>query len=96
MGGFNIPVNIDFDIVQLPQGYTSCCLNFAFGVVCDMQDLYSQIPCQNSILFNSVHFFSFGQTHTFIWDHTPLNMEWYLFENTTLKVPSSPPYAYHR
>jgi hypothetical protein len=37
MGGFNIPENIDLDIVQSPQGYTS------LGVVGDMQDLYSQI-----------------------------------------------------
>ncbi len=44
MGGFNIPANIDFDIVQSPQGYISCFFNFAFGVVCDMQDLYSQTP----------------------------------------------------
>ncbi len=60
MGGFNIPANIDSDIVQLPQGYTSCFLNFAFGVVFDMQDLYSLIPCQNSIS-------RLGQTHSFIW-----------------------------
>jgi hypothetical protein len=28
--------------------------------------------------------------------NTPLNMEWYEFENTELKVPCSPSYAYHR
>jgi hypothetical protein len=44
MGGFNIPANIDLDIVQSPQGYTSCFLNFALGVVCDMQGLYSPDP----------------------------------------------------
>jgi hypothetical protein len=41
MNGFNIPANIDLDIVQSRQRYTSCFLNFAFGVVCYMQDLYS-------------------------------------------------------
>jgi hypothetical protein len=57
MGDFNIPANIDSDIVQSPQGYISCFLNFAFGDVCDIQDLYSQIPCQNSISFSSGHCF---------------------------------------
>jgi hypothetical protein len=38
MGVFNFPANIDLDIVQSPQGYIFF-LNFAFGVVCDMQDL---------------------------------------------------------
>jgi hypothetical protein len=37
IGGFNIPANIDLDIVQSPTRYTSCFLNLAFGVVCDMQ-----------------------------------------------------------
>ncbi len=69
MGGFNIPANIDLDIVQSPQGYISCFLNVAFRVVCDMQYLYSLIPCQNSILFSSAHCFSrLGQTHSFIWE----------------------------
>jgi hypothetical protein len=36
MGGFNIPAYIDLDIVQSPQGYISCFLNFAFSVVCDI------------------------------------------------------------
>jgi hypothetical protein len=63
MGGFNIIAHIDSDIVY---GYTSCFLNFAFGVVCDMQNEYSQILCQNSILFSSAHCFSrLGQTHSF-------------------------------
>jgi hypothetical protein len=57
MGGFNTPANIDLDIVQSPQGYISCFLNFAFGVVCDMRDLYSLNPCQNSIQFSSAHCF---------------------------------------
>jgi hypothetical protein len=38
MGGFNIPAYIDLDIVQSTQGYISCFLNVAFGVVCDMRD----------------------------------------------------------
>ena len=63
MGGFNIPANIDSDIVQSPQGYNSCFSNFAFGVVCDMQDLYSLIPCQK---FRPL-FSRLGQTHSFIW-----------------------------
>jgi hypothetical protein len=50
MGGFNIAANTDLDIVQLNIGYTFCILFFAFGVVCDMQDLYS-------ILFSSAHCF---------------------------------------
>jgi hypothetical protein len=49
MGGFNIPANIDLDIVQSPLLF----LNFACGVVCDMKELYSQTPCQNSFLFSS-------------------------------------------
>ena len=57
MGGFNIPANIDSDIVQSPQGHISCFLNFVFGVVFDMQDLYSQIPYQISILFSSAYCF---------------------------------------
>jgi hypothetical protein len=57
MGGFNITTHMDLDIVQSPQGYISCFLNFAFGVVCDMQDLYSLIPCQNSIMFSSANCF---------------------------------------
>jgi hypothetical protein len=60
MGGFNISANINLDIVQSPQGYTSCIFNVAFGVVCDMQDLYSQIPHQNSILFSSAYSFIWG------------------------------------
>ncbi len=63
MGGFNIPAYIDLDIVQSPQGYISCSLNFAFGVVCDMQDLHSLIPCQMfRLLFSRL-----GQSHSFIW-----------------------------
>ena len=59
MGGFNIPANIHSDIVQSPQGYNSCFSNFAFGVVCDMQDLcsHNQIPFQNSILFSFANSF---------------------------------------
>jgi hypothetical protein len=60
MGSFNIPASMDLDIVQSPLGYTSWFSIFAFGVVCDMQDLF-QIPCQISVLFSS------GQTHSFIW-----------------------------
>jgi hypothetical protein len=41
MGDFNIPAKIDLEIVQLPQEYTYCFKHFAFGVVYDMQDLYS-------------------------------------------------------
>jgi hypothetical protein len=67
MGGFNISANIDSDIVQSPQGYTSCFLNFAFGLVCDMQDLYSRIPCQNSIPPIVPLFSRLGQTHSSIW-----------------------------
>jgi hypothetical protein len=55
----SISANIDLDIVQSPKGYISCFLNFAFGVVCDMQDLYSLIPCQNSIMFSSTLCFLF-------------------------------------
>jgi hypothetical protein len=78
MGGFNIPANIDLEIVQSPQRYTSCFLNFAFIVVYDMQDLYSQIPCQKYILFSSADcFLDFGKPIILSWDHTPLNMEWY-------------------
>jgi hypothetical protein len=57
MGGLNIRADIDLDIVQSPQGYTSCFFNFTFGVACDMHDLYSQIPYQHSILFSSAHCF---------------------------------------
>jgi hypothetical protein len=78
MDGFNIPANTDLDIVQSPQGYTSCFLYFAFGVVCDMQDLYSQKFRQNSILFSSSHcFLVWGKPILFSGDHKPLNMEWY-------------------
>jgi hypothetical protein len=55
------------DIVQSPQGYTFCFLNFVTGVVCDMQDLYSQIPCQNSILLVPPIVFSFRANPYFIW-----------------------------
>jgi hypothetical protein len=57
MSGFNTPTNMDLDIVQLSLRYISSFLNFAIGVVCDMQDLYSLISCQNSILFSSAHCF---------------------------------------
>jgi hypothetical protein len=58
MGDFNIPAIIDLDIVQSPSRiYTSCLLMFAFGVLCDMQDLYSQTTFQISILFSSAHCF---------------------------------------
>jgi hypothetical protein len=68
MGGFNITTNIDLDIVQSPLEYASFFLTFAFGVVCDMQDLYSQIPYQISILFFFRPLFSrLGQTYYFIW-----------------------------
>jgi hypothetical protein len=54
MSAFNIPASIALDIVQSPIEYNSCFLIFAFAVPCDkQQDLYSQIPCQNFILFSS-------------------------------------------
>jgi hypothetical protein len=50
-GIFNIPAKVDLDMLNHPLYiYTSCLLIFAFGVLCDMQDLYSQIPFQSSIL----------------------------------------------
>jgi hypothetical protein len=70
MGGFNFPVNIDFDIVKSPKDIFPVVVvvfNFAFGVVCDMQDLYSLIPCQNSILLFRPLFSRLGHTHSFIW-----------------------------
>jgi hypothetical protein len=38
----------------------------AFGVVGDMQDLFSQISSQNSIMFHPL-FSRFGQAHSYIW-----------------------------
>jgi hypothetical protein len=54
---FNIPANIDLDIVESPQRYISCFLKFAFVVLFDMKDLYSQIPYQNYTLFSSAYCF---------------------------------------
>jgi hypothetical protein len=75
MGGYNIPANIDLDIVQSPLGYTSCFLNFAFGVVCDARFIFSD-PLST---FYSVYFRSLFSRANIILsaDHTPLKMEWY-------------------
>jgi hypothetical protein len=49
MGGFNIPANIDLDIVHSPLGYASCFLIYAFWrSFGDMEDVCSQIPSQSS------------------------------------------------
>ncbi len=66
MGGFNIP-DSDSDIVQSPQGYISCFLNFAFGVVCDIQDLYSLNPVKILFCLAPPIVLRLGQTHYFIW-----------------------------
>jgi hypothetical protein len=76
IGGFTIPANIDLDSVQSPIGYTFWFLSFAFGVLCDIQDLSSQIPCQNSILFSSALFFLvLGKPIHLSGDHTLLIMD---------------------
>jgi hypothetical protein len=59
MGWFQYPSKYSLGYCSI----TSCFLNFAFDVVCDMQDLYTLIPCQK---FRRL-FSRLGQTHSFIW-----------------------------
>jgi hypothetical protein len=48
-----------------------------------MQDLFSQTPYQNSILFSTADcFLVYGNPSLLSGNHTPLNMEWYYSENT--------------
>jgi hypothetical protein len=67
MGGFNIPANLNSDIVQSPQWYTSCYLNFAlaYSVICRIYILRSPVK----ILFCLVPpiVFSFMSNPFFIW-----------------------------
>jgi hypothetical protein len=78
MNGFNKPADIDCIIVQSPQSYSSCFLNFPFGVVSDMQSVYSRIPCPMFVLFSFTYCFPFKSKPVLLsGDQTPVNMEWY-------------------
>jgi hypothetical protein len=86
MGGFYIQVSIDLDIVQSPLGFTSWFLIFAFCVLCDMQDLYSQIPCLNLVLFSSAlfsfrakPFFYLGTIRRWTWNGVNLKIPLWRF-----------------
>jgi hypothetical protein len=67
IGGFNIPAefNIDLDIFQISQGFTSCFLNFAFGVVCDAGFIFLDPVSKFYSKFRPL-FSRLGQTHSFI------------------------------
>jgi hypothetical protein len=53
-----------YSLATAPLASSTFSALIVLGVLCDMQNLYFQIPCQISILFSSSHL---GQTQSFIW-----------------------------